>query len=99
MAIIPGTMYDDSGDWALMGTAEDNVIWGGAGDDELMGGDGTDTASYAGSMDAVAASLMTGMGTMGDAMGDTFSWAAAGWIPSRAGRATTRLTGATATTF
>ena len=42
MAIIPGTMYDDIGEMALVGGPEDDIIWGGRGDDELSGGGGDD---------------------------------------------------------
>lgn len=42
MAIIPGTMYDDIGEMALVGGPEDDIIWGGRRDDELSGGEGDD---------------------------------------------------------
>ena len=63
-----------SGDDTLMGGDADDMLMGGAGADVLDGGDGgSDTASYAGSEDAVTVSLATGMGEGGDAEGDTLT--------------------------
>ena len=55
---------------SLLGNGGANVLIGGAGADRLEGGGGTDTASYAASAAGVAVSLMTGIGSGGDAEGD-----------------------------
>ena len=62
----------DLGADALIGQGGNDTLIGGLGDDELIGGSGTDTASYAGALSGVAASLAGGGGTLGDAAGDTF---------------------------
>jgi Ca2+-binding RTX toxin-like protein len=54
------------------GTGDDTLV-GGAGADQLTGGLGQDVASYAGSATAVTVSLATGLGTAGDAKGDTLA--------------------------
>jgi Ca2+-binding RTX toxin-like protein len=58
-------------DNVLIGNSRANILTGGAGADILDGGAGIDTASYATSPSGVNVSLMTGMGTGGDAQGDT----------------------------
>src|SRR6185312_6832352 len=55
----------------LEGNAGDNILTGLGGNDMLDGGAGIDTASYAGSSAGVTVSLMTGLGSGGDAAGDT----------------------------
>ena len=58
-------------DNVLIGNAGNNILTGLGGDDMLDGGAGIDTASYAGSSAGVSVSLMTGLGSGGDAEGDT----------------------------
>jgi len=69
------TLTGNTGDNILEGGLGDDLLIGGAADtgDELIGGDGVDTVSYAGSVDGVIASLVTNLGSGGDAEGDTFS--------------------------
>jgi Ca2+-binding RTX toxin-like protein len=66
--IVGGT-----GDDQLSGGDGNDLIIGGAGADAIDGGAGTDTASYAGSTAGVTVSLATGIGTGGDAEGDTLT--------------------------
>jgi Ca2+-binding RTX toxin-like protein len=61
----------DIGDDSLFGEGGNDTLIGGLGGDELVGGSGNDTASYAGAVFGVAASLVSG-GTTGEALGDTF---------------------------
>lgn len=62
-----------AGDDMLDGGAGDDILVGGVGADLLIGGAGTDVASYALSAEGVSVSLMTGLGSGGDALGDTLS--------------------------
>jgi Ca2+-binding RTX toxin-like protein len=55
----------------ITGNSGNNVIAGLGGADTLDGGGGTDTATYATSPAGVNVSLMTGLGSGGDAQGDT----------------------------
>jgi VCBS repeat-containing protein len=57
----------------ITGNSGDNVLAGLGGADKLVGGDGTDTASYAASTLGVNVSLATGLGSGGDAAGDTLA--------------------------
>jgi Ca2+-binding RTX toxin-like protein len=57
----------------LTGNGLDNVLEGGAGADVLIGGGGIDTASYRTSTTWVNANLHTGLGSHGDAQGDSLS--------------------------
>jgi Ca2+-binding RTX toxin-like protein len=66
---ITGTTGADS----LDGGDGDDTIDGGTGADSIIGGAGTDTATYAAATAAVAASLTTGTGTVGEAAGDTLN--------------------------
>ncbi|MFO7606039.1 MAG: hypothetical protein R6W72_07055, partial [Desulfurivibrionaceae bacterium] len=75
------TLYGDAGDDILVGGLGINTLYGGDGNDifiggvgtdTMYGGPGTDTASYVNSVFGVSASLATGLGTEGDADGDTF---------------------------
>ena len=61
----------DLGDDGLIGQGGNDTLIGGLGGDDLIGGSGTDTATYAGALTGVAASLAGG-GTIGEAAGDTF---------------------------
>ncbi|MCV9965960.1 calcium-binding protein [Pararhizobium sp. BT-229] len=67
------TLTGNSGANVLTGNNGDDVLSGGAGADTLLGGAGTDTASYATSSSGVNVNLVTGVGTGGDAQGDTLS--------------------------
>ena len=62
----------DGGDGqdVLLGGSGFDTLAGGAGADTLDGGSGTDTADYAGSSGPIWVSLLTGVGTKGDAAGD-----------------------------
>jgi RTX calcium-binding nonapeptide repeat (4 copies) len=55
----------------ITGNSGNNVLAGLGGADTLDGGAGTDTATYAASAAGVNVSLMTGLGSGGDAIGDT----------------------------
>jgi len=55
----------------ITGNSGNNIIAGLGGADHLDGGGGTDTATYAASSAGVNVSLMTGVGSGGDADGDT----------------------------
>ncbi|HEY9344577.1 MAG TPA: calcium-binding protein, partial [Inquilinus sp.] len=57
----------------LDGRGSNDLLRGGAGADTLIGGDGVDTASYGGSLGSVNVSLATGLGSGGDAQGDTLT--------------------------
>jgi len=57
----------------ITGDANDNIIAGYGGADNLDGGDGFDILGYYFSPSAVNVNLQTGIGTSGDAQGDTFS--------------------------
>ncbi|MGO4126343.1 hypothetical protein AB4Z01_18215 [Inquilinus sp. YAF38] len=56
----------------LGGDSGSNTLEGGAGADALYGGAGIDTASYAHSAAGVQVDLVAGIGTGGDAAGDSF---------------------------
>ncbi|WP_181699667.1 cadherin domain-containing protein, partial [Chthonobacter albigriseus] len=57
----------------LAGGGGNDTLVGGAGADSLEGGAGTDTAGYAGSAAGVTVDLASGIGSGGDAAGDTLS--------------------------
>jgi Ca2+-binding RTX toxin-like protein len=57
----------------LNGGGGNDTLDGGAGTDTLNGGDGTDTAYYYTSVNGVIANLLTGVGSGGDAAGDTLN--------------------------
>ncbi len=57
----------------IRGGAGDDVIDGGAGADSLVGGEGRDTASYLSSSTGVQVDLLFGVGSQGEAQGDTLS--------------------------
>lgn len=67
------TLIGDAGSNALDGGNGADTLEGGGGADALVGGGGTDTASYANSAAGVTVSLATGVGTGGDAQGDTLT--------------------------
>ncbi|WP_169735997.1 Ig-like domain-containing protein, partial [Legionella lansingensis] len=66
---IKGSSFGDT----LIGDRSDNILEGGAGEDSLLGGEGSDTASYTGSTMGVSVNLSTGIGSGGEAHGDTFT--------------------------
>ena len=66
------TLSGAAGNDALYGGSENDVLAGGAGNDILDGGTGSDTADYAASGAGVSVNLTTGVGTGGDAAGDSF---------------------------
>jgi len=75
---LTGSDYDDQ----LIGNTSANILRGGAGDDILSGGAGADTldggaglntADYASSAAGVLVDLAEGLGSGGDAQGDTLS--------------------------
>jgi serralysin len=63
---------DDNAADQLYGGSGNDILIGGGGGDLLDGGTGTDTASYADAIEGVAGNLGTGVGTRGEALGDTF---------------------------
>jgi Ca2+-binding RTX toxin-like protein len=67
------SLVGGTGDDQLSGGDGNDVLLGGAGADALDGGAGIDTASYGGSLDGVTVNLATGLGTGGDAQGDTLT--------------------------
>lgn len=60
------------GDDKLFGNQGNDTLIGGIDADDLDGGGGNDTADYSTAAGAVAASLITEQGTLGEADGDTF---------------------------
>ncbi|WP_395680282.1 beta strand repeat-containing protein [Inquilinus sp.] len=77
------TMNGQGGDDTLNGQGGNDILLGGAGDDTLIGGGGADslqgsvgtndTADYSGSALPVTVNLTTGLGSGGDAQGDTLT--------------------------
>ena len=65
------TLNGGAGDDFLFGDAHDDTLIGRAGADALNGGLGTDTANYTASPAAVNVNLTAGIGSGGDATGDT----------------------------
>src|SRR6185295_15185603 len=57
----------------ITGNTGNNILAGLGGADTLIGGTGTDTATYGASAAGVTVSLMTGIGSGGDAEGDTLA--------------------------
>jgi Ca2+-binding RTX toxin-like protein len=66
-------IFGGTGDDQLSGGDGNDVLVGAAGADALDGGAGNDTVVYAGSTAGVTVSLATGLGTGGDAQGDTLT--------------------------
>ena len=62
-----------SGNDTLVGGNGDDFLEGGAGADVVVGGGGSDTVSYLSSALPVGVDLATGLGSGGDAAGDTLS--------------------------
>jgi Ca2+-binding RTX toxin-like protein len=67
------TLWGRDGADTLFGLGGRNTLVGGKGGDFLFGGASIDTASYAGALERVVASLTTGGGSAGEALGDVFS--------------------------
>jgi Ca2+-binding RTX toxin-like protein len=71
-AIGDDSLYGGAGNDTLLGSAGNDWLDGGAGADVLNGGVGYDSASYLYSSVGVNINLATGVGTIGDAQGDTY---------------------------
>jgi Ca2+-binding RTX toxin-like protein len=67
------TLTGNSGANVLRGEGGNDLLLGGAGADTLNGGDGVDTATYLASASGVTIDLTAGIGTGGDAHGDTLA--------------------------
>ena len=67
------TLEGGSGNDLLVGGSGDDFFQGGGGTDAIAGGGGNDTASYRSSALAVGVNLATGLGSGGDAVGDTLT--------------------------
>ncbi|MGH6736811.1 MAG: calcium-binding protein, partial [Methyloceanibacter sp.] len=67
------TLYGGADNDVLLGENGDDELIGGVGGDQLFGGEGDDTASYENSAAGVTVNLATGVGSGGDAEGDTLS--------------------------
>ena len=61
------------GDDTLVGVSGNDVLIGGPGADYLDGGDGSDAADYSEASSGVTVLLNSGVGTVGDAAGDTYT--------------------------
>lgn len=66
-------LYGDGGNDTIDGGDGNDIIFGGAGADSLGGGNGIDTLNYLGAGSAIAVSLATGLGSAGEANGDTLA--------------------------
>ena len=64
-------LFGNGGDDIVSGGAGNDLIRGGTGADILVGGTGIDTADYLDSSVGISISLVTNLGTGGDAEGDT----------------------------
>jgi Ca2+-binding RTX toxin-like protein len=67
------TLLGGAGADHLFGDDGNDILRGGAGADQLNGGEGDDTADYSTSSAGVTVNLDTGVGSGGDAQGDTLS--------------------------
>lgn len=66
-------LFGGEGNDTLLGGDGNDVLSGDKGADVLNGGTGTDVASYASSATGVVVSLTSGLGSAGDAQGDTLT--------------------------
>ena len=66
------TILGHTGDDTLVGGSGGDVLIGGAGSDALYGGEGIDHAQYYYSTEGVTVNLETGVGSGGEAEGDTY---------------------------
>ncbi|MGO4129838.1 calcium-binding protein, partial [Inquilinus sp. YAF38] len=62
-----------AGDDRLLGYSDNDILRGGAGADVLDGGDGIDLATFYGATAAVTVNLSSGIGSGGEAQGDTYN--------------------------
>ncbi len=74
--VVVGSDFNDSlngtsANESLYGGAGDDTLTGGAGADYLDGGGGVNTASYTTALSGIAVDLSAGIGSLGDARGDT----------------------------
>jgi Ca2+-binding RTX toxin-like protein len=67
------SIFGGAGNDTLVGNGGNDTLFGGSGADSLFGGSGTDTADYSTSNAAVLVSLLTNLGSGGDAQGDVLS--------------------------
>ncbi|WP_186002487.1 calcium-binding protein [Mycobacterium sp. KBS0706] len=67
------TLVGGTGNDVIKGNEDNDVLRGGAGADKLDGGTGSDTASYYTSGTGMLVSLATGLGSGGEAQGDTLT--------------------------
>ena len=67
------TAADSSDVFTLMGTTGDDVIAGSSLTDVISGNTGFDIVDYGDATTAIAASLLSGAGTAGDALGDSYT--------------------------
>lgn len=63
----------DGGNDIIIGGDGNDFIIGGAGEDDIDGGDGDDFISYETALSSITVNLLTGLGSLGDANGDTFT--------------------------
>ncbi|MGO4124582.1 beta strand repeat-containing protein [Inquilinus sp. YAF38] len=70
---LADTLSGEDGNDQLDGGAGNDILRGGAGADVLVGSAGTDTASYYSGTTGILVSLATGLGSGGEAQGDTLS--------------------------
>jgi Ca2+-binding RTX toxin-like protein len=64
------SIFGGAGNDTLIGNGGNDTLVGGTGADTLFGGSGSDTADYSASNAAVLVSLLTNLGSGGDAQGD-----------------------------
>jgi Ca2+-binding RTX toxin-like protein len=67
------SLWGRDGNDVLHGGGGDDTLAGGAGGDVMDGGSGTDVASFAAALAGVTLSLGSGLGTGGDALGDSYT--------------------------
>ena len=67
--IVQGSYHGDT----ILGSHADNILRGGRGADVLDGRGGFDTADFSTADEGVGVDLSTGMGTAGEALGDTYA--------------------------
>ncbi|MGO4125226.1 beta strand repeat-containing protein [Inquilinus sp. YAF38] len=67
------TLSGGSGDDSLVGGAGNDLLRGGTGSDRYFGGAGSDTVTYSGTTGPVTVNLQSGVGSGGEAQGDTYT--------------------------
>ncbi|MBT3142865.1 hypothetical protein KL867_17480 [Ruegeria litorea] len=70
---VDNFIFGDQGHDRLRGDGGDDTLEGGSGRDDIHGGSGGDTASFATAGSGVTANLTSGVGTRGNANGDTYT--------------------------